>query len=323
MRRPTFVASLAATAAATTVQRYALAEETGTVILIASAADDDVTPILWADRAGWFKDAGITIRVDRLNSGSSVAAAVAGGAINVGKASMLAVILAHTRGLPLVIVGPGGLATAKTNNSGLLVRKDSPIRKAGDLSGKLVSVPALNDLQALATQAWIDKNGGNSKEISFIEEPGSSVGIALDANRIAAGTLANPAFTRDMATGHYRNIGRPISGISDRLMISAWICDAGWSSKNAAVVRKFGEILARASVYVNAHHDQTIDLIAGFSGMERETVKTMARAIFPDRLDPSLVQPLIDVALKYGAIKQSFNAAELFSADAFALKKPT
>jgi NitT/TauT family transport system substrate-binding protein len=321
--RARLVSGMAAAGAAIALPRGAWADDTTAPVEVhfASAADDDVTPLLYANQAGFFRDADLTARVDRLNTGTAVSAAVAGGAIDVGKASMLSLVLAHARGVPLTIIAPGSLSLPNVMNSGLLVRKESNIRAAADLNGKIVSVPALNDMQSLSTQAWIDQHGGNSKSIAFVEEPVSAVGLALDTNRIAAGTLANPALSQDLATGKYRMIGRPIEGIAPRLMISAWVSNTDWAAKNPAVVRKVGQILARAGIYANAHPDQTVDLIAAFSGIDPATVRTMARVVFADKLDPADIQPLIDVAVRYGAIKARFPASELFSPGAYGLSR--
>jgi NitT/TauT family transport system substrate-binding protein len=288
-----------------------------TVLHIASAPDDDVTPVLWAERAGLFRAAGLTVQITSTRSGSTVATSVVGGSIDIGKSSLLPIVLAHARGVPLTIVAPGILYQTTSVQSGLLVTKDSPIHSARDLDGKTVSVPGLNDLQWLSVQAWIDKNGGNSKRVQFIEQPATSVGIALDSGRIAAGALQNPAYSQDLATGRYRNLGRPVEGISSRLMVSAWFADADWVAKNTDVVRKFSEIMNRASAYAGAHHDETVDLLAGFSGMEPATIRSMVRAVYVPVLDPALIQPLIDTAAKYGSIPAAFDARELFSPYAY------
>lgn len=312
MNRPQLVRGAALAALAGALPPAARADA-GAELRVASAADDDVTPVLYAERAGWFRDAGINLHVDRLNSGTAVAAAVAGGAIDVGKVSMLAAILAHARGVPVTIIAACSLSTPAVNNSALLVLKDSPIHGARDLSGKIVSVGALNDMQALSTQDWIDQNGGNSKTVSFLEVPGPEVGTALDTGRIAAGTIVNPALNQLLATGKYRSIGRPIQSVSKRLMISAWVSTIDWATRNAAVARTFSQIVLRAGAYANTHHEQTVELIAAFSGIEPNVIRTMARAAFADKLEPETIQPLIDVAAKYGAIKQRFPATELIS----------
>jgi NitT/TauT family transport system substrate-binding protein len=296
------------------------AGQTLTELVVASAPDDDITPVLYAQKAGLFAAAGLSVKVQAASNGTAVAAAVAGGAVPIGKASLLSIILAHTRGVPFTIIAPCATADARGNYSGFIVLKDGPIHSARDLSGKIVSVPALNDMQSLATHAWIDANGGDSKAVSFIEAPVTAAGAAIDAGRIAAGILQNPSLAKSMATGRYRSLGKPIEDTFNGMMVSAYISDAGWVAKNTDVVKRFGQVMARASDYASSHHDQTIDLIADFSGIERSTVATMTRAAYATTLDPALVQPLIDAATKYGGVK-AFNASELISPLAFNLKR--
>ena len=290
-------------------------------LVVASAPDDDITPVLYAQKAGLFTAVGLSAKVQAASNGTAVAAAVAGGAVPIGKASLLSIMLAHVRGVPFAIVAPCATADAKGDYSGLLVLKDGPIRTARDLNGKIVSVPALNDMQSLATHAWIDANGGDSKSVSFIEAPVTAAGAAIDSGRIAAGMLTNPSLAKSMITGQYRSLGKPIEQTFNHLMISAYVADVGWVAKNAAVVRRFGQVVVRASEYAGSHHDQTIDLIADFSGIDRATVAKMTRAAYATTLDPNLIQPLINAAAKYGAIKQPFDASELISPLAFNPKR--
>ncbi len=287
------------------------------LLRIASAPDDDVTPVLWADKAGLFRQAGIEIAVQRSNSGAAVAAAVTGGAMDIGKSSLLSIVLAHVRGVPLTIVAPGGLHTPTSIDSGILVLKDSKFRSALDLEGKIVSVSALNDFQWLGMHAWIDQHGGNSKRVLFVEQPGSSVGGALDSGRIAAGLATNPALSQYMSTGKYRYLGSQVDAIAKRLMFSAWFANADFVAKNADVIRKFGEVMSRASAYVAAHHEETVDVLAAFSSVEPAVIRSAPRASYAPSLDPALVQPLIDLAVKYGSIPANFDARDLFSPYAF------
>jgi NitT/TauT family transport system substrate-binding protein len=286
------------------------------VLRVSSSPDDDATPVLWAEKTGLFRQAGLDVTITPAGNGATVTAAVMVGALEIGKSSMLPIVLAHARGLPLTIVAPGGLHLSPIE-SGILVPRDSPIRNAHDLEGKIVSVPALNDLQWLSAHAWIDQNGGNSKNVQFVEEPGSSVGVALDAGRIAAGTLANPIYGQDMATGRYRTLGQPVDAIGKRFMISAWFANVNFVAKNPDAVRKFGEIMVRAEAYVAAHHDETVDLIAKFSGVEPATIRAQPRSAYATSLDPALVQPMIDTAARYGSIPSRFDAAELISSSAY------
>src|SRR5579863_6587500 len=79
---------------------------------LASAPDDDVTPVLYAQHAGLFRAAGIDVVITPLANGAAVAAAVAGGSVDVGKSSTMSLINAHARGVPLTIVAPSGFYDA-------------------------------------------------------------------------------------------------------------------------------------------------------------------------------------------------------------------
>jgi len=155
-------------------------------------------------------------------------------------------VLAHARGVPLTIIAPGVTMQPAVHYSGVIVPKDSPIRVARDLNGKTVSVPGLKDLAWLTALAWVDKNGGDSKQVSFVEEPVTSVGIGLDSGRLAAAFIQIPALSEDVATGRYRILGQPIDAIYNRMMTSSWVADSNWAAKNPDIVRRFGEVLAKA-----------------------------------------------------------------------------
>ena len=240
--RAAFVGGLAAGLGALVAPACLGADEPGLVTLrVASAPDDDVTPVLYAEKTGMFRDVGLDVQAAALSNGTAVAAAVIGGAIDLGKASLLSVISAHVRGVPFAIVAASGQADVNGDYSGLLVLKDSPYHRARDLNGQTVSVPALHDIQSLATQELIDKRGGDSKTISFIEEPVTAVAATLDTNRVAAGVVTNPNLARAMATGKYRSLGKPIEEGFNGVMISAWLSTADWAAKNASVVQRFGQ----------------------------------------------------------------------------------
>lgn len=124
-----------------------------------SSADDGVTPVLYAEQAGLFRKVGIEVVVQKANSGSAVAAAVASGAMDIGRGSLLPIINAYVRGIHFVIIAPSSVHVRGNPDSAILVATDSTIRSARELNGKVVSVPGLFDLSWLATKVWLDANG--------------------------------------------------------------------------------------------------------------------------------------------------------------------
>lgn len=278
---------------------------------VTSSPDDAVTPLLYAQRSGMFAKAGLDVVVQKTNSGSAAAAAVVSGAMDVGRGSLLPIITAHAKGVGLVIVAPSTMHVSNEPDSGILVPTDSPIHSARDLAGKVVSVGGLFDLNWLATKTWVDANGGNSDSVQFIELPNSSVLSALEAGRIAAGTLSEPFMSVDLNSGKTRYLGNIVDGIGKHVLESAWYTSARFAKEHRDVVERFQRVIEQATAYTNTHHAQTIDLLAEFTGMDATTIAKSKRAECGTTLDPSDIQPMIDAAAKYRVIPTRFAAREL------------
>jgi NitT/TauT family transport system substrate-binding protein len=280
-----------------------------THLTLSAAPVDDTAPVLYAIASGMFLKAGLDVQITAMSSGAAVAGAVSGGSVDIGMSSTLPLISAYAHGVPLVLVAASGLyEDTQQPNGGLLVIKDGPVRSARDLDGKVVSVPSLNDLLAIATRTWIEKNGGDPHSINFVEAPPPMVAASLDGARIAAGAVPNPSMAQDLATGRYRLLAAVIEAIAPRMLTAAWFSSKDFVSKNPDAIARFAQVVARASAYCNDHPDQTIDLVAKFTGIEATTIAHMQRDKYATRLNAADLQPLVDAAAKYSAIATRFDA---------------
>src|SRR5271155_5503136 len=89
----------------------ALAGQTAALTTLRAGAvpADSLSPILYAIRTGMFEKAGLQVELQTLGGGDAVAQAVVGGALDIGLTSLVAVMQAHVRGIPVGIIAPGGL----------------------------------------------------------------------------------------------------------------------------------------------------------------------------------------------------------------------
>lgn len=286
-------------------------------VRLASTANDDATPALYAISKGWFRDAGLDIDLQAATNGAAVATAVAGGVVDIGRSNVVPLITAHARGIPFTLVAPSGSYFEGVGSSGrIVVSKGSPVQRARDLNGLTVSVASLNDIQTIAARAWIDKDGGDSSSVKFVETTGQEAAIALDTGHIAAASLVSPLLGQLVQSGKYRVLGDPTGGIASRLMEAAWFSTTGYTAKNPAVIKKFSTIIGRASAFCNDHPDQTAPLLAAFAHLDVETVAHSPRDKYDLTLVPGDIQPLIDAAARYNAIPKAFDAREFIDPNA-------
>ena len=281
---------------------------------IASPPNADFVMAEYAQKGGLFRKYGLDADITVMSSGAAAAAAVAGGSLQLARSSTLSLIEAHARGLHFVIVSPSSIYNTDAPTSGLVVLKDAPIHSGADLNGTTISVPAVGDLDTIATSGWIDQNGGDSHTVKFLELPHRAAPQALISGRIVAANLPEPNLTDALNTGKCRILGKTLDGIGKHFISTAYFCTADYATANPDIVARFRKALYESATYANAHHNEMYPVIAQFTGVEEATVATMPWETLPttiSALNPAMIQPLIDAAVKYKAIPAGFPAKEM------------
>lgn len=308
MRRETFVSTAVAAAVAAPALAQAPAVQT---IHVSGTGADDVAPLLYGQKAGLFRAAGLDPSFERSNSGSATIAAVVGGSVDIGKSSMGSIITARAKNIgDLKIHAAGATFRSVKGDVMLVVAPDSPVRAAKDLNGKTISVPSLGDQNTLAVRAWSDANGGDSHSISFLELPSSAAAAAVTQGRVAAAALVPPFVAHAVGSGQVRVLANVFAAIAPRFLETGWFTTGEYAIKHRDVVLPFGKIMSTASAYVNAHANETADALSAFSGVPVASILDAGISYFSTSVDPRDIQPLIDAMAKYGLIDHRFDAAD-------------
>jgi len=306
MKRAAFVACAAACAAP------ARAQEAQTLKLVI-VISDDVTPVLYASQAGIFKRAGLNVDLQVVNSGAAAAAAVAGGAAQIGISSLMNLLEAHERGVPFTLVAPGSVITTDDGYSQFIVLRDSPIRTARDLNGKTIAVPALKDLQSAAIMNWMDKNGGDPNSLRFVELPVSAAAVAVEEARVDGANVNTPTLTRALDRGKVRVLAQIFDAIGPRFLNTAWFASTDYTNANREAISRYARAIREASAYCNAHHAETAPMVATYMKLDPSLVARMARCTFAEELSVRDIQPLIEISVKYKLIAAAIDAQALIS----------
>jgi NitT/TauT family transport system substrate-binding protein len=301
---------LAGAAATTIAQAGSL-----TAIRVGSTSSDDAVSVVYAQKAGLFAKAGLDVAIERQNNGAAIASAVAGGAFEFGKSSLPSLIQAHDRGVPFVSVAPGAIYDTKAPYAVTLLPKDSPVRSGKDAANLTFSAASLSDLGHLAMRAWVDKHGGDSTTVKFVEIPFTAVAAAVQQGRVAGGELSEPTLDSAMATGNFRFL-KTGDAIASSFYITVWFTTKEYAAKNPQIVRSFSRAVAQGAAYTNGHHAETAQMMADYTSAQLDIVQKMTRAIEGVTLNAAQIQPLIDTMVKYGLIKNGFSAQEMIDPSA-------
>jgi NitT/TauT family transport system substrate-binding protein len=260
----------------------------------------------FAREKGYFDEVGLKVDLTPVTSGAAALAAVAGGAVEIGLTNAGSVAAAVLQKLPFTIIADGALFNAKRPDTLLCVAPNSPIAKAPDLNGKIVAVNGLKQAVQAGAQSWIDRNGGDSKTVRFVEMPFSTMAAAIESKRIDAGNIAEPAFT---VAGHrVKAIASPEEAIAPVFSVIAFACDRVWVENNKTRAKSFKSAVERAAQWANENTREAKTMLAAYMQISPEVADAMTLSLYPTSLEVSHLQPLIDTMARYAFIPQRVDA---------------
>ena len=75
-------------------------------------------------------------------------------------------------------------------------------------------------------------------------------------------------------------------------------------------MKKFAAAMLETARWANANPVASGKILEKYTKLP--VSPTMARVLYPERMIPSEAQPLIDASARYGALKKTFPASEIF-----------
>jgi len=312
MNRHRLLTLLASTAAVPLASHPALAQSLIPITVATTPIDIGAQPFYAVDE-GFFKANGLAADIQIISNGAAIASAVLGGAVDIAQSNIVSLALAHERGLDVVAIAPAGLYSSKEPTSALLVRASSPYHTAKDLNGKVIACNGLQNISQIGPEAWLDKNGGDASSYKFIDMPFPDMLAALATDRVSAALVAEPVLSDALKQGN-RVLGNAYDGIAPTFLIGAWFTTGAWAKAHPDVVRRFQKAMYASAVWANKNHAASAESLTRATKIA--VVPGMRRATYGEKLDPALIQPLIDATAKYGPLKTAFPATELIAPEA-------
>jgi len=293
---------------------HGAAAQTLTTVTLACVPAEELTPVVYAIKSGIFRQLGLDVQLTWLTNGSAVAAAVVGGSVQFGHVSAFTIILTNSRGIPLKIVAPTSVYTPGYP-FGIIVRKDSAIQTAADLSGKTIGTPVLNALDSLFIRAWVDQSGGDSRTLRFAEMPASAFLAALDQGRIDAASFAGPLLANALETNTVRVLARPMESVigrNNRFVLSTVFTTPAYAAANPRIVQSLLRGVLEGNAYVNRHQAEVAPITAEILKIDVAAVAHSQRIRFREALDPKDLQQFVDLLVRYKIVEKPVDVMDLF-----------
>jgi NitT/TauT family transport system substrate-binding protein len=308
MNRASMLTSTASVFASISIPRVARA---ATPLRVGVGPDEDFAEGLYANDMGFFQQAGIVPELTMLSSGAALSAAVLSGSLDVATTNMGSIVSAHAHNVPLVMIAPEAIYSNTELSAALVVGKDSLIRSAADLKGKTIAVSTLNTLFHTSVRNWIDRNGGSSPDVQFVEMPLSVHLPSLRSGRIDASASVEPWLSQ--MKGDVRVLGDPYSSVASRFMISCWVTSKSWRDNNRATLDTFRAVMRKTATWANRNPQLTPAILAKYFKVDLAIVQSIPRTQMGIQLEPKLLQPVIDMEYRYKLTPVQFQASDMFA----------
>jgi NitT/TauT family transport system substrate-binding protein len=252
----------------------------------------------------FFAADGLVITQQKVNSGAAAIPLLLNGQLQFTATDSVGALTAIAKGLPLVIVGVAASSGTSLANdaTAVVVKQDSAIQSAADLAGKNVAVNAIGNTSQLSAAAAIDKLGGSSAAVHFVEMPPSAINAAVLNGTVAAGVVSEPSITQGKANG-LRALFSPMAQALPGVPLFVYITSQSYLAANRSVVQTFARDLVKANNYAN----QNPQVIRDFAAKTYQLTPAQATSLtlpqfVPTQIQKPALQRVVDLMVKYKTI---------------------
>lgn len=278
---------------------------------IGTVSSDILAEAYYAEAEGLFAQEGIRPAISVYSNGSAVASALASGAIDVGSSNVTQPVVAISRGAPFVLLAGAGIYSRRSPSVGLLVPKQSPLRKPQDLAGRTVAVTGTADLTQIALSNWLAQSGVEPAGVHSLVLPFTDMQPALQSGLADAAMVGEPWLSAALRSGAVRLLAKPYDTVADQFYIGLWMTTASWYAKNPGPAQRFVAAIYHAARWANGHHARSAEILARYSHVDVVSIRSGVRIPYATRPDAALLQPPVDLAYKFHVIDRPIDPATL------------
>jgi NitT/TauT family transport system substrate-binding protein len=268
---------------------------------------------------GFFKAEGLDVHITPFTNVSAQAAAVIAGTIAIGNGGVGSIAVAREKGILERVIAPASIYEASALTAVLMVAKESPLKTAADLNGKIVGTNGLQDQAQLESMLWLEKHGADLTTIKFTEVPFPAMAGALQQNRIQAALMVEPLITA--ASADVRPFGDAMGAISSHFITTGWFAADSWLQMNPDVAARFVRAMLKTAAWANAHHAESAQILVRSAKLDPVIASKMTRSTYGTNLDPVLMQPVLDTFLHYAVLPKAMSADDVIWKGSPAYKK--
>ncbi|GAB2915244.1 ABC transporter substrate-binding protein [Streptomyces heilongjiangensis] len=259
-------------------------------------------PLYIAEQQGYFKDAGleVTIKAGAPDT-SQNAPSVLNGEAQFAMTDSAGFLKGAAKKMPVRVVSGLVSSTAKgARTEGLLVKKDSSIKRFADLEGKTVGLSALGTTIQFLAEYLVEQDGGDPSKVKFVALPVTSLNDAASTGKTDAVYSFGAFYAAGKAAG-LRSMGKGMSelpGIPQGLLFSS----QEYLSANSGTTKKFTDAVAKALTYANEHPEAVKAIDKKYTQLPPDYIDKASIANYDKNINTTVMRTMITKMNEYGLL---------------------
>ncbi|WP_344260028.1 ABC transporter substrate-binding protein [Actinomadura napierensis] len=269
----------------------------------------DAAPLAIAQQKGFFRQEGLTVKVDVLQSSSFAVPKLRSGAMDFSLDNYVASFAADDQGVAHWHLVADSYQAAK-GAFVVLVGPKSSIRTPEDLKGKTIAIPSLHSVGQLMITASLHTRGIDQKDLKFVEMPFPQMPTALAKGQVDAVWTPDPFITamqKSMGARTVLDTAEPGS-TTEAFPMAGWGVLDDYAKKHPKTVAAFQRAMGKAQKLAAGGRSVVTGVLPSYvKGIDPGTAQLITLGSYPTSLNPTRLQRVADLMLQYGFVKKQVN----------------
>lgn len=281
-----------------------------TNLVVGAVPAETSTALYIAQERGIFAAHGLHVKIETIVSTDDVVPDLLHGDLDVASGQVTSFIAAQAQGLGPFRVLASGLEMGPGVDE-MVALRSSRIDNAGQLTGKAIAENAPSGNGELLTDALLTDYNVRLTRVTLKVIPFASMSAALAAHRVDAAYCSEPYCTEMQQKDGATVVGDLDQGQAQSLLIGGYTVTASWLKKYPHTAAAFAASIAEASEVADTNLAAAQHALIANLHINPQVADVMATGTFPTSVDPVKLQQVADLMLRFGELKQGFDATTL------------
>ncbi len=254
---------------------------------------------------------GLDVKLTIIQSGAQAIPLLLNGGLQFALGDAAGTITAATNGIAITATGVATVSPTKASQDySSIVATDATITSVSDLSAKTVAVNQLKGIAQLTAAAAIDKKGGDSSKVRFVELAFPQMVDAVASGKVSAALVVEPFLSAGKAQGLHVVLAPQAYSVPG-LPSTIFVASSAYAKANKSVISDFNRAVSEAGTRANADPALARKIAGTYTTISPDVLKVIALPIFANRVaDTSGLRKLASLmtTYKFLAVKPDFTA---------------